>query len=75
MSVGWKNGERNSGVARHEWKGIGKLGDQMARLEDYVERQKREREERSRRRTAHQEQSSGRMPGSFDPDDEEEEED
>jgi len=74
MSVGWAGDHGKSSVARHEWKGIGKLGDQMGRLEDYVERQKFEREERARRRSARQAQSSRSMPGGFDYDDDEEEE-
>lgn len=47
MSVGWGPGSYESGggsVARHEWKGLGKNGMQ---LEDVVERDDLEEEERS----------------------------
>ncbi|KZT30917.1 WD40 repeat-like protein [Neolentinus lepideus HHB14362 ss-1] len=47
MSVGW-NGGRGSIVARHEWKGLTKMGNN---LEDWSEKQKLERDERARRRS------------------------
>jgi len=65
MSVAWEGEGMKSSVARHEWKGIGKLGDKMGRLEDYVERQQLEREERARRRSARRSQNSRSMPGGF----------
>jgi DDB1- and CUL4-associated factor 11 len=64
MSVGWESGHGRSSVARHEWKGIGKLGDGMGKIEDHVEKQKLERAERAANRRA-------RMPGSYQWEDEE----
>ncbi|KAF8504268.1 WD40-repeat-containing domain protein [Gautieria morchelliformis] len=64
MSVGWESGHGHSSVARHEWKGIGKLGNGMGKIEDHVERQKLERAERAAKRRA-------RMPGSYQLEDEE----
>ncbi|KAF8528109.1 WD40-repeat-containing domain protein [Hysterangium stoloniferum] len=65
MSVGWQSDHNStSSVARHEWKGIGKLGDQMGKLEDYVEREQLEGAERPMRRSSRHGGSS-RMPGSF----------
>ncbi|KAF8591926.1 WD40 repeat-like protein [Ramaria rubella] len=57
MSVGWESGHGHSSVARHEWKGIGKLGDGMGKIEDHVEKQKQEKAEPRRPQAS--------MPGSF----------
>lgn len=69
MSVAWETGHGGrSSVARHEWKGIGKLGDGMGKIEDHAERERLESTERATTHTA------GRvriMPGSFDFEDEE----
>lgn len=70
MSVGWESGRGRSSVARHEWKGIGKLGGGMGKLEDHVEKQKLERAERANNR-ARRAQSAGSMPGSYQWEDEE----
>ncbi|KAG8835599.1 hypothetical protein FRC17_002191 [Serendipita sp. 399] len=44
MSSGWAGGaRRNSEVAKHEWKGLNKLG---GRLEDFVEKEMQEAKER-----------------------------
>lgn len=58
MSVGWESGYGRSSVARHEWKGIGKLG--MGKLEDHVEREMLTSTERR-----YETRSTSRMPGSF----------
>ncbi|GJJ09620.1 hypothetical protein Clacol_003843 [Clathrus columnatus] len=63
MSVGWESGYGRSSVARHEWKGIGKLGDSMGKLEDFVEKGVLESSERR-----YQTRSS-QMPGSYDSED------
>ncbi|EPQ60332.1 WD40 repeat-like protein [Gloeophyllum trabeum ATCC 11539] len=57
MSVGW-NGGRGSIVARHEWKGLTKMGNN---LEDWTERQREERDERARRRSERY-----NIPGAFE---------
>lgn len=67
MSVAWENSVSNSSVARHEWKGIGKLGDSMGKLEDHVEKQRLERDDRARRRQARRSRSH-QMPGTFEDD-------
>jgi WD repeat-containing protein 23 len=72
MSVGWESGRGHSSVARHEWKGIGKLGDGMGKIEDHVERQRLERVERASQRAARRSTRTSRMPGSFDWEDDEE---
>ncbi|KDQ63158.1 hypothetical protein JAAARDRAFT_147176 [Jaapia argillacea MUCL 33604] len=56
MSVGWNDG-RGSVVARHEWKGLSKMGGS---LEDWTEKAKAERAERARRR------ANRLVPGAFD---------
>ena len=65
MSAGWLGGgwgsNESSVIARHEWKGLSKMG---YALEDYVERQNAERTERAARRMA-----TRAMPGSFVVDD------
>jgi len=66
MSVGWQSDNNaTSSVARHEWKGIGKLGDRMGKLEDYAERQRLESAERRPQRRSSRRGRSSRMPGSF----------
>ncbi|EKM61354.1 uncharacterized protein PHACADRAFT_247904 [Phanerochaete carnosa HHB-10118-sp] len=61
MSAGWLGGgwgtNESSVIARHEWKGLSKM---HYSLEDYVEKQKSERTERTQRRSA-----ARAMPGSF----------
>lgn len=71
MSVGWESGHSHSSVARHEWKGIGKLGGGMGKIEDHVEKQKLEREERATNRANLRAQNTARMPGSYQWEDEE----
>lgn len=66
MSVAWDTGHSHSNVARHEWKGIGKLGGGMGKIEDHVERQKLERAERAARR-ATLAQDTPSMPGGLYP--------
>lgn len=62
MSVGWESGYGRSSVARHEWKGIGKFGDGMGNLEDYVEKT---RLNNSERRYQARSTTRSHMPGSF----------
>jgi WD repeat-containing protein 23 len=64
LSVGWANRRSGSVVARHEWKGLGKLG---GRLEDWVDKQGAEYAERARRAPA---AAATRVPGAFDSGDE-----
>jgi WD repeat-containing protein 23 len=45
MSCSWASSGRKSEVARHEWKGLNKLG---GRVEDFVEKEQRESQERVR---------------------------
>jgi DDB1- and CUL4-associated factor 11 len=71
MSVAWENGDGHSSVARHEWKGIGKLGGGMGKIEDHVERQKLERAERAARRASQRPQDTPSMPGLYRWDDDE----
>lgn len=71
MSVGWESDRGHSSVARHEWKGIGKLGDGMGKIEDHVERQRIERGERAKQREARRGNNTSRMPGSFNLEDDE----
>jgi DDB1- and CUL4-associated factor 11 len=56
LSAAFESSTRGSTVARHEWKGLSKT---TRALEDYVEKQKLEASERSRRR----------VPGQFGEDD------
>lgn len=56
MSVGWESGHGGSTVARHEWKGLSKMHNN---LEDWAEKQRTERAERLHQtRTRH-------VPGAF----------
>jgi DDB1- and CUL4-associated factor 11 len=48
MSVGWSSGHGGSEVMRHEWKGLLKM---QGRLEDLVEKQRLESQERSANRS------------------------
>lgn len=71
MSAGWESGRGGSRVARHEWKGLSKMGGS---LEDWVE--KNAQEGQSRRSTRLQ-QLAGRerrstMPGTFESDEDSE---
>lgn len=64
MSAVWESNRGKSCVARHEWKGLYKMG---GRLEDWAEKQRDEAEE-SRSGTRTQGASTGRahtMPGSY----------
>lgn len=64
MSVGWEGSRGGSVVARHEWKGLSKMGN---RLEDYLERRRADKADRAGRQ-----QPSAReahVPGAFDDDD------
>jgi WD repeat-containing protein 23 len=57
MSVGWEGGRYGGSiVARHEWKGLSKMGN---RLEDWVQKHEAEAAERSRTSRAHT------IPGQF----------
>lgn len=78
ISAAWSSAEGGSHIARHEWKGLSKLGN---RIEDWTQKQReeeREFEEQRRRRstrlrTLAQHRSALRnMPGAFDGDDDEE---
>jgi WD repeat-containing protein 23 len=64
MSVGWANRRSGSIVARHEWKGLSKLGH---RLEDWVDRESAEYAERTRPRP-----TNVRIPGAFVDDEDDE---
>ncbi|KIJ65056.1 hypothetical protein HYDPIDRAFT_88817 [Hydnomerulius pinastri MD-312] len=67
MSVGWESSRiGGSVVARHEWKGLSKMGNS---LEDLAEKQHSERSERAARRA----KGYRRIPGAFDEEDEDEE--
>ncbi|KAJ7492078.1 WD40-repeat-containing domain protein [Mycena latifolia] len=76
MSAGWESGRGGSRVARHEWKGLSKMGGS---LEDWVEKNAQEEPRRSSRqegprRSSRLEQLSARarratMPGTFESDD------
>lgn len=59
MSAGWSD-EDGSIVARHEWKGLGKMSGS---LEDWIEKNKQQQREMQW------------MPGSFEPEETEEDED
>ncbi|KAJ7455934.1 WD40-repeat-containing domain protein [Mycena galericulata] len=68
MSAGWESGRGGSRVARHEWKGLAKMGGS---LEDWVERNV---QEGSTRRSTRLQQLAARgrrstMPGTFESDD------
>ncbi|KAJ6486064.1 WD40-repeat-containing domain protein [Mycena vitilis] len=70
MSAGWENGRGGSRVARHEWKGLSKMGGS---LEDWVEKQHAQAQEGSTptRRSTRLQQLAARgrrttMPGSFE---------
>ncbi|KAJ7069044.1 WD40 repeat-like protein [Mycena belliarum] len=66
MSAGWENGRGGSRVARHEWKGLSKMG---GALEDWVEKKTQEGEGARRSSRLHQLAARARretMPGSFE---------
>lgn len=68
MSVAWQSGRGHSSVARHEWKGIGKLSGGMGKIEDHVDKQKLERAERAANRANRANRrglNTPRMPGSY----------
>jgi len=62
MSVGWESRRGGSTVARHEWKGLSKMS---GKLEDFVEKQRVERESRQSARR-------GQIPGAFEPEESDE---
>lgn len=74
MSAGWESGRGGSRVARHEWKGLSKMGGS---IEDWVEKQYHEKQEaNSPRRSTRLQQLSARgrratMPGTFEDEDSE----
>ncbi|KAJ7664937.1 WD40-repeat-containing domain protein [Mycena rosella] len=63
MSAGWESGRGGSRVARHEWKGLSKMGGS---LEDWVEKDAQERTRRSARlQHLSARGRRGTMPGAF----------
>lgn len=79
MSAGWESIRGGSVVAKHEWKGLSKMGHS---LEDWTEKERleqRQREATAQRRSARVQQGRDRravstlMPGSFGDSEEEEE--
>ena len=70
MSAGWEGNYGQCLVARHEWKGLSKLG---GKLEDFVAKETDERDERERsgrlrrsQRLAHRQRASARrLPGHY----------
>lgn len=73
MSAGWEGGHGRSSVARHEWKGLSKMG---GRLEDLLERERAEGRERQHREERTPLRRSVRLsrrqiPGSFQVDNDE----
>jgi WD repeat-containing protein 23 len=70
MSVAWATRHEGSIVARHEWKGLGKMSQ---RLEDWVDKQSAEYIEQTRASEAKQaraaEARSRRLPGAFEEED------
>jgi len=78
ISAAWSSAEGGSHIARHEWKGLSKMG---GRIEDWAQKQREEElefEDQRRRRSARlramaQHRSAVRnMPGAFNGDDDEE---
>ncbi|KAG6919041.1 hypothetical protein DXG01_009751 [Tephrocybe rancida] len=68
MSAAWVNSHTGSTVARHEWKGMLKM---RGALEDWVEKDKQEQQEKSKRRSFRT-RSLRRVPGAFADEDDEE---
>ncbi|KAJ6520392.1 WD40-repeat-containing domain protein [Mycena sanguinolenta] len=71
MSAGWEGGRGGSRVARHEWKGLSKMGGS---LEDWIQKEAQERNEPRRSTRLQQLSARGRrttMPGTFDEEDSE----
>jgi WD repeat-containing protein 23 len=71
MSAGWESGRGGSRLARHEWKGLSKMGGS---LEDWVERRAQEGSTPTTRRSTRLQQLSTRgrrttMPGTFEEED------
>lgn len=67
LSAGWESGRGGSTVAKHEWKGLQKMA---GGLEDWLEKNKQEQREGASRRGG----PRRHVPGAFDEDDEDEEE-
>ncbi|KAJ6541801.1 WD40-repeat-containing domain protein [Mycena capillaripes] len=68
MSAGWESGRGGSRVARHEWKGLSKMGGS---LEDWVEKNNAHQGSMPTRRSTRLQQLSARsrrstMPGTFE---------
>lgn len=63
MSVGWEGSRHGSVLARHEWKGLSKMGNT---LEDYLERQRANMVDAAGRQRHY---PLSRIPGAFDDDD------
>ncbi|KAG6842431.1 hypothetical protein C0991_007561 [Blastosporella zonata] len=63
MSAAWENSDTGSTVARHEWKGMLKM---RGALEDWVEKDRQEREEESRLRRSHRISIERHVPGAFE---------
>lgn len=71
MSAGWESGRGGSRVARHEWKGLSKMGGS---LEDWVEKNVQEGSASRRSTRLQQLATRGRsrtMPGTFESDEDE----
>jgi DDB1- and CUL4-associated factor 11 len=67
MSVGWESRRGGSTVARHEWKGLSKMS---GKLEDLLQKQRDERRERASRRAT----TRSQIPGAFEPEESEDDE-
>ena len=74
MSAGWRNGSGGTVIARHEYKGLSKMA---GALEDWVERQKLEASytsngpRRSTRLSQAREHGRRHVPGTYEPDEDE----
>lgn len=62
MSAAWENSSSGSTIARHEWKGLLRM---RGALEDWVEKDRLERGELSRRRSLRL-RNQRRIPGAFE---------
>ncbi|KAG6868495.1 hypothetical protein C0993_002033 [Termitomyces sp. T159_Od127] len=65
MSAAWESSMSGSTIARHEWKGLLRM---RGALEDWVEKDRLEREDRTRRRSSRL-RNQRRIPGAFQEDD------
>ncbi|KAK7063723.1 WD-repeats-region domain-containing protein [Favolaschia claudopus] len=81
MSAGWESGRGGSRLARHEWKGLSKMGGS---LEDWVQKHAQEgsgagssprRSVRLLRQQHREHRRTSTMPGTFQDDDDEDEDD